>query len=1135
MRRARWSGVLAAAVGTVIAGAVVVPLVAAPPVTTLAFVSSVPAQGSSGASPSVLSATYNGLLEAATATVTLKDSGDSVVGTTAPTLSGNKKTVSAVPSSPLTGGSYTVTFDVWNEAHTQHPTPQVVSFTVTGSTPPAPTAVVFDAPATATDTVVVVSGAGVSGNTINVSVDDTDGGTTAVVPASPVTVVSGSWSASVDVASLTDGTLTATVTQSNGGGTSSAATATVLKDATAPAAPTGVAFDAPAKAGDTSVVLSGAGETGAIVSISVDDTDSGTSAVVPGTTTVTGGQWSASIDVTSLSDGTLTATVVQADGVGNVSTSAMAMVVKDTSVPAAPSGMSFDGPAKAGDTTVVLSGTGETGAALDVSIDDTSGGTTAVTGSTTVVAGSWSVSLDVASLDDGTLTATVTQTDGVGNESDSATKTVAKDASVPGAPSALAFDGPARAGDTSVVLSGIADNGATVSFSIDDAVGGTSPVAGTTTVTDGQWSTPVEVASLADGTLTATVTQLDEVGNESDAATTTVVKDVGVPTAPLGLVFDGPANAADTEVVLSGDGETGATVSISVDDGDSGTAAVTDTVIVVAGQWTSASLNLGGLADGILTATVTQADAVGNVSPPSTRNVLKDIVLPDAPTGLQFDGPARLADTSLLLTGDGETGATVTYTVVDADGGPTISGSAVVVGGQWTSPPLDVSGFVDGTLTATATQQDLAGNEGPGSTGAVTAKDVVVPAAPTGLAFDGVATGADKTLVLSGNGENGATVSISVNDADGQTAAVNGQATVSGTTWSSAGLNLASLADGTLTATVAQSDAVGNTSSTATKNVLKDTLALAPASMAFNAPVNLKDKQLVLTGTGEPGAETAVRLADAVAGTPAITKTPAVGDGGNWTATFAYTDVLDLADGILTATVRQTDGVGNQSPASTATVKKDTKKPTVALLSPVARFTLGATRVSWNGTGATSYDVGYTQSKSGGYLGSAVYPDSWQGVTASSVTRDQPLGTTGCYFVRGRDSVGNTSFYTPQRCITRPFDDRRLSVSGAWTKATGKAFYQQTVRRTTQRGATLTLGTTWVYRVALVATTCDGCGKVAVLVNGLQVGTFDLDSSRTRHRRVLSMTVPEQSGKVALKVISSRKTVEVDGFAVTRL
>ncbi|HET7530959.1 MAG TPA: hypothetical protein VFJ98_08380, partial [Mycobacteriales bacterium] len=453
------------------------------------------------------------------------------------------------------------------------------------------------------------------------------------------------------------------------------------------------------------------------------------------------------------------------------------------------------------------------------------------------------------------------------------------------------------------------------------------------------------------------------------------------------------------------------------------------------------------------------------------------------------------------------------------------------------STTIDLTDLGQLPISATAVQVDGVGNSSAASAAGNAVKDTGVPAQPAGLAFDGVVSSLDPTVQLSGTGESGATVSISVDDTVGATPAVPATTTVTAGNWSKS-INLSSLADGTLTATVTQSDAVGNVSAVATKTVLKDTVADVPTQVAFDGPANDDDPTVKLSGHAEPGSTVKWRVMDET-GAQVLQDDPRrieVGEDGLWST--ANLNVSGLADGVLTGRallVVDAYGNGPGDPVD-VTTRKDTKKPpTPTLTRPSAAFTLGPTRVAWDGSGA-SFDVGYTQAHSGERFRSAVYPSTWQGVTTHSVTRDQPLGTTDCFFVRARDAAGNKSFWTPNRCTTRPFDDRGLKADDRWVKRTGSSYWQHTVRRTTKRGATLTLASTTVKRIAVVATRCDGCGRIAVSVGGVRVGTFDLDAARTRYHRLFKLTLPStMSGRVAVTVLTKRHRVEIDGLGVSRI
>jgi len=82
---------------------------------------------------------------------------------------------------------------------------------------------------------------------------------------------------------------------------------------------------------------------------------------------------------------------------------------------------------------VTVSGTCETGATVQISVDDASNSVTpAVTTSATCAGAAYSKSVSVASLINGVLTATVTQTDAAGNTSSGGTATTTKNVSTTG-------------------------------------------------------------------------------------------------------------------------------------------------------------------------------------------------------------------------------------------------------------------------------------------------------------------------------------------------------------------------------------------------------------------------------------------------------------------------------------------------------------------------------------------------------------------------------------------------------------------------------------------------------------------------------------------------------------------------------
>ncbi|HET7529696.1 MAG TPA: hypothetical protein VFJ98_01925, partial [Mycobacteriales bacterium] len=257
------------------------------------------------------------------------------------------------------------------------------------------------------------------------------------------------------------------------------------------------------------------------------------------------GTWSEQLDLSSLGDGTLTATAWQVDGVGNTGTTRTAEGLKDTVLPAAPS-VGFSGPVTVERPTVTLSGTGETGDLLTVSVDDTDGATQPVTDTVSVADSLWTTSLDLSGLSDGTLTATVSQVDEVGNVSPDGQATGVKDATAPGMP-AITTAGPVNAaGAASVPLAGTGTTGDTVKVLVSDDVH--PALAATASVTDGAWATSLNLSGLDDGPLTISATDVDAVGNGSSPATLTFAKDTVAPhvalTAPRPAFMLGTVRAA---------------------------------------------------------------------------------------------------------------------------------------------------------------------------------------------------------------------------------------------------------------------------------------------------------------------------------------------------------------------------------------------------------------------------------------------------------------------------------------------------------------------------------------------------------------------------------------------------------------
>lgn len=241
-------------------------------------------------------------------------------------------------------------------------------------------------------------------------------------------------------------------------------------------------------------------------------------------------------------------------------------------------------------------------------------------------------------------------------------------------------------------------------------------------------------------------------------------------------------------------------------------------------------------------------------------------------------------------------------------------------------------------------------------------------------------------------------------------------------------------------------------------------------------------------------------------------------------------------------------GTGDGCPVQPAPVAEDAKAPSAAMTAPVSANNLPATiTASWHGTdtaatgsyasGVASFDVRYRKAAWNTALGAFVLPATWQATTATTKTLTGSLGAKYCFSARARDNRGNVSGWSTERCTARPLDGRSLAASTAgWTRATGTAFYNGTITRTTTKGAILTRTGVLRGRAALVVTRCSTCGSVGVYYNGVLVKTVSLAATTTQRKVVIALpNFTPTSGTVKLKVLSSSKSVQIDGFLIARL
>lgn len=577
---------------------------------------------------------------------------------------------------------------------------------------------------------------------------------------------------------------------------------------------------------------------------------------------------------------------------------------------------------------VSLSGTGEAGATLDVTI----AGIT----QTTVVSdtGTWTVSWEAGALEAGEYTTGITAvtTDSFGNTRSYSetlvidtvttvtvdTATVGGDGTINGVEHAdgVSFTGTAQAGS-----------------SVEVTVGGVTQTV--TATSAGTWSTTFSSSDLADGEYTGTVSVVatDTYGNTASTSGTfevdTLVRDFAITSSTGGA--DGVINAeeAGESLTVSGMTEPGSSVVVELG-GESATA-----VVSADGSWT-ATFAAGTIAAGTYTSTMTATatDAAGNVDT-ATTSVQVDTdagILTIDSTPVEGDDVVNEVEASdgVVLTGTADAGAVVTVTMEGVSKN-VVADSA----GQWEAS-YSASDVAAGVYTAeiTATTTDAYGNSR-------SASDSVE-----------VDTRVDN-------------LSVSVGDIAGDNiisaSEYNGNVTVSGTTEVGSTSVMVTMGGVTLPATV---DAAGNWTAEFSANVLDEGTYTADVDVvatdaagnvaSTSGTVDVDTEVVPLTSTSNSaGSDQVVNAAEAAAGidlggsveagsTVEVTfdgtaYTADVDAAGNWSLTIPASDIRS-GDYTAEISVEATDHVGN-----TATIEDTLVIDTAAPDGPIIKsFTEGS-------------------------------------------------------------------------------------------------------------------------------------------------------------------------------------------------
>ena len=491
------------------------------------------------------------------------------------------------------------------------------------------------------------------------------------------------------------------------------------------------------------------------------------------------------------------------------------------------------------------------------------------------------------------------------------------------------------------------------------------------------------------------------------------------------------------------------------------------------------------------TAMLTYSDVTAVVAPPDTT----------APSLQLTATPSNPSNSSA---------AHFTFSGSDADSPPvTFSCQLDAAAAAPCTSPYDVSGLSQGTHTVTVTAMDASSNNAHSTYQWLV--DTTNPTVQLTTTPSAKSNSSSAAFAFSGSDALTPPVTFTCRLDVGPAAPCTSPASVSG------------LSEGTHTFTVTAADGAGNSAPTSYQWLVDTTPPTVQLTATPAAKSNSSTAQFTFTGSDT--------------GSPPLSFTCQLDAGAAAPCTSPY-DVIGLAEGTHTFAVTATDGAGN-SAATSYQWLVDTTAPTVTLKTPTAPFVLtSATLLTWAGSdvgaGVADYQVRYQRAVWNGRMGAWTYPAGWQALTGTSLSAPMPVGYTYCFAVRAVDNAGGASAWSASRCTARPLDDRALLASKGWTRAKAASAYRGTFTQTSTHNATLMVKGVRLDRVGVIVTTCSTCGTVGVYVGTTLVGKINLHSTKTVHKALRMLPAfALKLGNVTLKVLTTGKSVQIDGLAVS--
>jgi hypothetical protein len=154
-------------------------------------------------------------------------------------------------------------------------------------------------------------------------------------------------------------------------------------------------------------------------------------------------------------------------------------------------------------------------------------------------------------------------------------------------------------------------------------------------------------------------------------------------------------------------------------------------------------------------------------------------------------------------------------------------------------------------------------------------------------------------------------------------------------------------------------------------------------------------------------------------------------------------------------------------------------------------------------------------------------------IPCAASTRVKLKEGTHVFSVAARSSGGVLDPTPATRVFASPFNDGKLSRdTTSWKRVKDKAGYRGAYTVTSKKGQKLSLRASGVTRIALVAYTGPGAGRVAILCGKKRLAVLDLSSSRLRKRVLIPVAFSgKRSGKFSIVTLDNRE-VRIDGLGL---